>query len=72
MIIIPASINKANEYLLRLAKLFQQKIKTEQACSNNTRGNQFRQSIKFNPPPLDVNSRNNTLGKTRNKSQNVK
>ena len=29
MIIIPANINKANEYLLRLAKLFQQKMKTE-------------------------------------------
>ena len=27
MIIIPANINKANEYFLRLAKLFQQKMK---------------------------------------------
>ena len=35
MIIIPANINKANEHFLRLAKLFQQKIKTEQTHLNN-------------------------------------
>ena len=72
MVIIPANINKANEYFLRLAKLFQQKMKTEQAYSNNNRGNQFKQSIKFNPPPLDLNSRNNHSAKTRKRSQNIK
>ena len=72
MIIIPANINKANEYLLHLAKLFQQKMKTEQSYSNNTRGNQFKKSIKFTPPPLDINSRNNHSGKPRKRSPNIK
>lgn len=39
MIIIPANINKANEYLLRLAKLFQEKMKNAQTYSINNRGN---------------------------------
>ncbi len=72
MIIIPANINKANEYLLRLAKLFQEKMKNAQTYSINNRGNQFKQSIKFNPPPLDLSFRNNNSGKTRNRSQNIK
>ena len=72
MVIIPANINKANAYLLRLAKLFQQKMKTEQTNSNNNRGSQFKQSIKFNPPPLDVNSRNKNKAKNRKRSQNIK
>lgn len=72
MIIIPANINKANEYLLRLAKLFQEKMKNAQTYSINNRGNQFKQSIKFNPPPLDLSFRNNNSGKTRSRSQNIK
>lgn len=65
MIIIPANINRANEYLLRLAKLFEQKMKTDKAYS-------FRQSLKFNPPPLYLSSRNNTLGKTRKRTPNMR
>ena len=72
MIIIPANINKANEYLLRLAKLFQQKMKTEQTYANNKRGNQFRQSIKFNPPPLDLNSINNHSGNSKKRTSRIK
>lgn len=47
-------------------------MKTEQSYSNNTRGNQFKKSIKFTPPPLDVNSRNNHSGKPRKRSPNIK
>ena len=72
MIIIPANINKANEYLLRLAKLFQQKMKTEQTNSNNNRGKQFKQSIKFNPPPLDLNSINNHSGNSKKRTPRIK
>lgn len=70
MIIIPTNINRANEYLLRLAKLFEQKMKTEQTYNNP--GKQFRKSLKFNPPPLGVTSRNNTLGKTRKRTPNTR
>ena len=52
MIIIPSDKNKANKYIYRFAKLYQQKIKTSQLFSNKTNENQFIQSIKFNPPPL--------------------
>lgn len=72
MIIIPANINKANEYLLRLAKLFQQKMKTEQTYANNKRGSQFRQSIKFNPPPLDINSINKHSGNSKKRAPRIK
>ena len=72
MVIIPANINKANEYLLRLAKLFQQKMKTEQTNSNNNRGKQFKQSIKFNPPPLDLNSINNHSGNSKKRTPRIK
>lgn len=72
MIIIPANINKANEYLLSLAKLFQQKIKTEQAYSNSNRGRQFKQSIKCNPPPLDITSMNNHSGNSKKRTPRIK
>ena len=72
MVLIPANINKANEYLLRLAKLFQQKMKTEQTNSNNNRGSQFKQSIKFNPPPLDINSINNHSGNSKKRTPRIK
>lgn len=52
MLIIPANINKANEYLLRLARIFQQKMRTKPTnYNNNNRGNTFRQSLQVNPPP---------------------
>ena len=72
MVIIPANINKANAYLLRLAKLFQQKMKTEQTNSNNDRGSQFKQSIKFNLPPLDINSINNHSGNSKKRTPRIK
>jgi len=72
MLIIPADKNKANNDLLRLAKFFQQKMKTAQTYPINKHGNQFRQSIKFDPPPLDLKSKNNHSGKIRKKSQNIK
>ena len=72
MIIIPANINKANEYLLRLAKLFQEKMKNAQTYSINNRGNQFKQSIKFNPPPLDLKSINNHSGNSKKRTPRIK
>lgn len=72
MLIIPADKNKANDYLLRLAKYFQQKMKMAQAHSINNHGNQFRQSIKFNPPPLDLNSINNHSGNSKKRTPRIK
>ena len=72
MIIIPANINKANEYLLRLAKLFQQKMKTQQTNSNNNRESQFKQSIKFNPPPIDINSINKHSVNSKKRTPRIK
>ncbi len=72
MIIIPANINKANEHFLRLAKLFQQKIKTEQTHLNNNRGKQFRQSIRFNPQPLDRHSQKHHLSKSQQRNSRTK
>ena len=71
MVLIPANINKANNYLLRLAKLFQQKIKTSQLYSENSRGKQYRQSLRFNPPPLDTKLHSNP-GKSRKRTQPIK
>lgn len=72
MLIIPADKNKANKYLLRLAKFFQQKTKTTQTYPMNNRRNHFKQSIKFNPPPLDLDSRNKHLGNSQNRSSRIK
>lgn len=57
--------------MLRLAKLFQQNIKHSQLYPENSRGNQFRQSIKFNPPPLDKKPHTNS-GKSRKRTPNIK
>lgn len=73
MIMIPANMNRANDCFLRLAKRVQQKMRTEQAYPNsNNRRKQFQQSIQFNPPPLNLNSRNNTLGNTRKRTPNTR
>lgn len=72
IIIIPKNKDRSNKYMYHFAKLFQQDMQTAHSCSGNNRGNQFRQSIKFNPPPLDLSFRNNNSGKTRNRSQNIK
>lgn len=53
MIIIPADKNKANEYIYRFAKHFQQSMKTAQFSPGKHRSNSFMQSLKFTPPPLE-------------------
>ncbi len=72
MLIIPADKNKANDYLLRLAKHFQEKMKMAQTHSINNPGNSFKQSIKFTPPPLDSRSRNNYSGNSPKRSPRIK
>lgn len=72
MLIIPADKNKANDYLLRLAKHFQEKMKKAQTYPINNRGNQFKQSIRFNPPPLDLKSIHNHSENPQRKSPRIK
>ena len=72
MLIIPADKNKANDYLLRLAKYFQQKMKLAQTHSINNRGNQFKQSIKFDPPPLNLKSGSNYPRTPQKRSPRIK
>ena len=72
IIIIPKNKDRANKYMYHFAKLFQQNMRATHFYSGNKRGKQFRQSIKYNPPPLDIKSRNNSSKSTRNRSQNIK
>lgn len=71
IIIIPNNINKANDYLFRLTKLFLQKIRTSQFSPTKNKGKKYRDSLKFTPPPLKPNHKN-TAGNYKSKSQNVK
>ena len=71
IIIIPKNKHRANKYMYHFAQLFQQNMRTAHFYSGHKRGKQFRQSIKYNPPPLDIKSRNNSLKSTRNRSQNI-
>ena len=56
--------------MYHFAKLFQQNMKTAHFYWGNNRGNQFRQSIEFNPP-LDIKPSNNS-GKPRKRPSNIK
>lgn len=72
IIIIPKNKDRANKYMYHFAKLFQQNMRTTHFYSGNNHGNQFRQSIKFNPPPLDLKSINNHSGNSKKRTPRIK
>ena len=72
IIIIPKNKDRANKYMYHFAQLFQQNMRTAHFYSGNNHGNQFRQSIKFNPPPLDLKSINNHSGNSKKRTPRIK
>ena len=72
IIIIPKNKDKANKYMYRFAKIFQQNTQNAHPHWSNNRGNQFLQSLRFNPPPLNRNSLNNNSGKPHKRTPNIK
>lgn len=47
-------------------------MKTQQTNSNNNRESQFKQSIKFNPPPIDINSINKHSVNSKKRTPRIK